>query len=107
MCSFFAFKTCWTDFQTHNAGLPASKARCTKNINCCAQVLRVWVDVRSGIEHLAGMVASLPLPPGHVPVPLAEDTICDVLAQVRTRAGDPSLNWYGGSLGIGWERGDK
>ncbi len=46
------------------------------------QVMRVWVDVRAGVEHLAGMVAPLPLPPGHVPVPISEETIVDVLAQV-------------------------
>jgi hypothetical protein len=46
---------------------------------------RLWVDVRGGVEHLAAMVACLPLPAGALPVPLSDDTLQDVLAQVWVR----------------------
>lgn len=51
----------------------------------CVQVLQVYVGVRSGLEHLAAMLAALPLPPGQLPVPLSDDTLGDVLAQCQLR----------------------
>ncbi len=50
-----------------------------------AQVMKAYVDVRAGVEHLAGMLVPLPLPPGHVPVPVSDDTLGDVLAQCQQR----------------------
>jgi hypothetical protein len=49
------------------------------------QVLKVYVDMRSGIEHLASMVSILPLPPGQLPVPISDETLGDVLAQCQQR----------------------
>lgn len=46
-------------------------------------LLHVWVDARGGVEHLAVMSSHLPLPPGSLPVPVSDDTLPDVLAQVR------------------------
>ncbi len=51
----------------------------------CVQVLKAYIDVRAGVEHLASMLIPLPLPPGHIPVPLSDDTLADVLAQCHQR----------------------
>ncbi|KAG2426195.1 hypothetical protein HXX76_013176 [Chlamydomonas incerta] len=49
-------------------------------------LLKGWADVRAGLEHLAGLVAPLPLPAGGQPaVPVEDETLGDVLAQVESR----------------------
>ncbi|EFJ47394.1 hypothetical protein VOLCADRAFT_105118 [Volvox carteri f. nagariensis] len=49
-------------------------------------LLRSHADVRSGLEHLVALVSPLPLPPGGQPaVPLEEETMGDVLAQIEQR----------------------
>ncbi|GLC76007.1 hypothetical protein PLESTF_001719900 [Pleodorina starrii] len=49
-------------------------------------LLRSHADVRGGLEHLAAMVAPLPLPAGGPPpVPLEDETMGDVLAQIEQR----------------------
>lgn len=45
----------------------------------------MYANVRSGLEHLASMLAPLPLPPGQLPVPLSDDTLGDVVAQCQLR----------------------
>jgi len=64
----------------HEARVAADAAQEVYN-----QVLQVYVGVRSGMEHLATMLAPLPLPPGQLPVPLSDDTLGDVLAQCQLR----------------------
>ncbi|KAG2497484.1 hypothetical protein HYH03_004637 [Edaphochlamys debaryana] len=50
------------------------------------QLLRAYADVRGGVEHLSGLAAPLPLPAGAPPaVPLEDETVGDVLAQVEQR----------------------
>nr|AGW18228.1 axonemal coiled-coil protein ODA10 [Chlamydomonas reinhardtii] len=49
-------------------------------------LLKGWADVRSGLEHLAALVAPLPLPAGGQPaVPVEDETLGDVLAQIESR----------------------
>uniref|UniRef100_A0A7S3QSI4 Uncharacterized protein n=2 Tax=Dunaliella tertiolecta TaxID=3047 RepID=A0A7S3QSI4_DUNTE len=50
-----------------------------------AKIMRAYVDVRAGLEHIATMLGQLPLPPGQLPVPISEDTLGDVLAQSHQR----------------------
>ncbi|GIL62393.1 hypothetical protein Vafri_16616 [Volvox africanus] len=49
-------------------------------------LLRSHADVRGGLEHLAAMVSPLPLPPGGQPaVPMEDESMGDVLAQIEQR----------------------
>lgn len=50
-----------------------------------SQVLKVYIDVRSGLEHLNTMVTVLPLPTPTPPIPLTDDTLGDVIAQCQSR----------------------
>lgn len=56
-------------------------------------LMRTYADVRSGVAHLAAMVAALPLGPGAPPaVPFDDELMGDVLAQVGRRTGELSAS---------------
>jgi hypothetical protein len=48
----------------------------------------VYVDVKGGLSHLAALLAPLPLPPGHIPVPVSDESLGDVVAQCGSRAAE-------------------
>lgn len=68
------------------AELSEAQARAESAQEALEALLRAWAGVRGGVEHLAGLASHLPLPPGGPPpVPLEDELLGDVLAQIEQR----------------------